>query len=98
MMLAVDRLTAEELRSIDAYEQIGHLNALFGEVKRCGDEKRAAIDAFSSAKIAALSDNSVPAKALVIQAKGRLDKATVSISIRKEQIRVLQTLLRAVPA
>jgi hypothetical protein len=95
--MKVDRLTTDELRALDAYEQIGALNELFGEIKRLGDDKNKAMDLLGDAKILAIEEPSPTNKAMVIRATSTRDKLTTMLSVRKEQIRILQTLLKAVP-
>ncbi len=97
--MLIDSLTAEELRALDAYGQIGALNDLCREMKRLADERRREIDRHADARIALLgASDRIELKASVIDAKRRIDKIACEISARKEQAKILQTLLRAVPA
>jgi hypothetical protein len=97
--LAVDRLSSAELRALDAVEQGNVLNDLFNELKRLADLKVIAIDGVADARIRAISAG-IPASRSpeVIDARRKQDKITAAIAARKEQIKILQTLIRAVPS
>jgi hypothetical protein len=98
-VLKIDGLSTEEVRALDAVRQIEALNDLFGETKRLADEKQREIDRHTDARIALLSDaKNVVLKASVLDRKRRIDKLSCIISARKEQTKILQTLLRSVPS
>lgn len=97
--MSIDDLSAEELRCLDAAGQIGLLNDLCREIAILAKMKRAAIDTHATARIAAIrAANDPESKAAVINAKRVVDGLSVTISARKEQAKILQTLLRSIPA
>lgn len=89
--------TPAEMRSLDAVEQIGLLDAIYAEIASLGKLKQTALDNLAAARIAVLNDPTSERKAIVIDTKCQLDKIGVALSTRKEQTKILQTLLRAVP-
>ena len=89
--------TPAEMRALDALEQIGILDAIYAEMNALGKVKQTALDNLAAARIAALNESTNERKALVINAKCQLDKVGVALSTRKEQAKILQTLLRAQP-
>jgi len=89
--------TPAEMRALDTIDQIGVLDAIYAEINMLGKHKQTALDNLAAARIAVLNDASTERKALVIDAKCKLDKVGVALSTRKEQAKILQTLLRAVP-
>lgn len=97
-VLDVDRLTAAELRALSFGEQVEVLNSLFSELQRLADVKCLAIDVLADAKMQAIkAPDSADCKANVIDAKRDFDKVGVAIQARKQQVSVLQTLVRGVP-
>ncbi len=95
-MSLIDK-TPAEMRALDAVEQIGILDAIYAEIATLGKHKQTALGNLAAAKIAAIHDKSDVQKALAIDAKCKLDIIGVALSTRKEQAKILQTLLRAVP-
>ncbi len=89
--------TPAELRSLEAIEQIETLDAIYAEIQTLGKVKQTALDNLAAARIAVLNEATPERKAIVIDAKCKLDKVGVALSTRKEQAKILQTLLRAVP-
>lgn len=80
--------------ALDGINRICHLNDLCREIKRLGDDKERALDIQADAKIALLSDpKNVQAKTNVINAKRVIDKLGAAISTRKEQAKILQTVI-----
>lgn len=98
MSLAIDGMTDEEVRALDAYAQACALSDLIGELKRLKDAKNAALSARRNARIEAIG-KAVPfaRDVAVIEAQATLDLLANEIALRKEQRSILQTLLRAVP-
>ena len=89
--------TPADLRSLEAIEQIETLDAIYAEIQTLGKLKQTALDNLAAARIAVLNEATPERKAIVINAKCQLDKIGVALSTRKEQAKILQTLLRAVP-
>ncbi len=89
--------TPAEMRALDALTQIRILDAIYAELKTLGDHKQTALDNLAAARIAVLNEATNERKALVIDAKCKFDKIGVALSTRKEQAKILQTLLRAQP-
>lgn len=84
---------------MDAAAQIYVLNDLYGELKRLGYEKIAALEARHAARLNAIANDVLYTRfPSCLEAQLRIDKATSLIGVRKEQVRILQTLLRAVPS
>jgi hypothetical protein len=96
-MMKADRLTAEELRALDAYEQASLLNDLFGEVGRLGRLKQEVINALYDAKILLIQEKTDESKVTLERAKKAKDNVDAEIAYRKEQVKILQTLLRVTP-
>ncbi len=90
-----DQLSAEEMRALDVAARYAVLNDLYGEVKRLGDVKIAAIDAHASARIVAARSPEPEHKARVLETRRDLDIVNAAIQARKMQVSILQTLLRS---
>ena len=90
-----DQLSAEEMRALDVAARYAVLNDLYGEVKRLGDVKIAAIDAHASARIIAARSPEPEHKARVLETRRDLDIVNAAIQARKMQVSILQTLLRS---
>ena len=90
-----DQLSAEEMRALDVAARYAVLNDLYGEVKRLGDLKIAAIDAHASARIVAARSPEPEHKARVLETRRDLDIVNAAIQARKMQVSILQTLLRS---
>lgn len=90
-----DAMSAEEMRALDVSARYAVLNDLYGEVKRLGDIKIAAIDAHASARIIAARSPEPDNKARVLECKRDLDVVGAAIQARKMQVSILQTLLRS---
>ena len=90
-----DQLSAEEMRALDVAARYAVINDLYGEVKRLGDLKIAAIDAHASARIIAARSPEPEHKARVIESKRDVDVVAAAVAARKLQISILQTLLRS---
>ena len=90
-----DQLSAEEMRALDVAARYAVLNDLYGEVKRLGDLKIAAIDAHASARIIAARSPEPDNKARVLETRRDLDVVGAAIQARKMQVSILQTLLRS---
>ena len=90
-----DQLSAEEMRALDVVARYAVLNDLYGEVKRLGDLKIAAIDAHASARIIAARSPEPDNKARVLETRRDLDVVGAAIQARKMQVSILQTLLRS---
>lgn len=98
MSLTVDRLSPAEIRALDAARQIGILDELFGEMKRLAELKVEAIDLRAVRRIAAINDGRKPQSCpKFIEAQSSLDQLATWISARRQQVSILQTLLR-IPA
>jgi len=97
-MIAYDKFTDEERNALDAIEQIRALNDLCGELKRIKSEKDDALGSRHAARLQAISEGvAFNRHAACLDAQLRVDRATNALATRKEQIRVLQTLLRSIP-
>ena len=90
-----DSLSAEEMRALDVAARYAVLNDLYGEIKRLGDVKIAAIDAHASARILAARSPEPQHKARVIESKRDVDVVAAAIAARKMQVSILQSLLRS---
>ncbi len=90
-----DQLSAEEMRALDIAARYAVLNDLYGEAKRLGDVKIAAIDAHASARIVAARSPEPEHKARVLETRRDLDIVNAAIQARKMQVSILQTLLRS---
>lgn len=97
-MIAYDKLTDEERNALDAAGQIEALNSMYGELKRIKSEKDEALESRHTARLQAISEG-VPfgRHAACLQAQLRVDKIANALATRKEQISLLQTLLRSIP-
>lgn len=94
--LTVDRYSPAELRALDAYAQLSALDELFGEMKRLADLKVEAIGLHAAARIHALNENRKPTECpKVIEGKCNVDKLATIITARRQQISILQTILRS---
>lgn len=97
--LAIDRLSPEELRALDAWEQASALNDLAAEIKRIGDKMQECHDRIYTARRSRLDgDDTLKARTDELEAKRDLDKLKIALGVRKEQTKIFQTLLRAIPA
>jgi len=106
--IALDDLTAAELRTLDQGQQLALLSELLGAIKYMGELKCEAIDILAAKKMFCLVDlyedgdlagkQKPENKAAVVEAKAPVDKLTIMISARKQQSSVLQTLLRSTPS
>lgn len=90
-------LSADEIRKLDAYGQVGLLSWLYDEIKRLSDLKIQAVLAHHEAKALARSDKSDAAKATVDRAEGLEKALTIEISCRSKQATILQTFMRTIP-
>ena len=92
MSISIDGLTADELKALDAHEQLAALSDICGDVKRLSDEKKREIDKKFDAKIAlVLSPTDAQRKVALLEATRRIDKLNCEISMRKQQQQNLQT-------
>lgn len=86
------------LRSLDFPRLVGLLDALYGELDHLGKLKMEAIDALAAAQMAQVSAQEPEARIGVIRARAVRDKLDIALSGRRQQVRIVQTLLRAAPA
>jgi hypothetical protein len=98
--IALDDLTAAELRTLDQGQQLALLSELLGAIKYMGELKCDAIDVLALAKMKCLTDlvDGRPKpenKSEVVKAKAPVDKLTIMISARKQQSSTLQTMIRS---
>lgn len=100
--ISADRLTPEELRSLDAARQYALLNDLYGEIGRLGRAREEHTWALRTARQAVLLCAPGPEKqqalAAKLDAEAMRDALKVEYDYRREQVKILQTLLRAPPA
>lgn len=97
--LPIDDLSAAEMRALDFGRQVDALNDLFVELKRLSDLRMQALDLRADARMRLCHEPRDPElRAREIDAKRSFDKLGVAISARKEQVRILQTLVRATGA
>lgn len=93
-MLEIDALSTAELDALDVAKRLHHLNELYREVKRLGDDKERALDILGDARIALCDDpKDADLKKVKLNAERVLHKLTCSISTRKLQISALQTVI-----
>jgi hypothetical protein len=90
------------MRALGAWEQAGALNELLQEIKRLGDSISDANNRVTDAKIALLKvrggDTFFELKRTVLDNTRKMQNVKTALQGRKEQIKILQTLLRAIPA
>lgn len=82
---------------MDAQQQLGVLDQLFGEIKKLADLRCEAIDLHADARMRAIDEPTSENKRAIIDAKRSIDKASVMLACRKSQASILQTALRSVP-
>jgi len=96
-VIDADRYSAAEFRVLDVRRQMDILGELYAELKRLGDLKVMALDVLGDKRMAEKRMPCREAQALVIDAKRHVDMFATAISTRREQVKILQTLVRAVP-
>lgn len=93
-MLEIDGLSTAELDALDVAKRLHHLNELYREVKRLGDDKERALDIRADAKIALCDDpKDADLKKTKIHADRVVEKLACAIATRKLQISALQTTI-----
>ena len=89
-----DALTPDELRTLDHEQRIGVLAWLYFELKRIGDLKDEALELEGIAKINALDNPGNASKKALLLAQKDVKKCSNFLQVRREQIRLLQTITR----
>ena len=95
--MKIDGLTGQELHALSAWEQAETLNELCAELGRLGDIRKKCATALYDAKILLLSSPTLTNRELLLRAQASLERVKVELSTRREQIRIIQSLLRATP-
>jgi hypothetical protein len=102
MALRIDGLTAAEMRSLSAFEQAECLSDLLTEIGALGRLRRSNTDQMRDTKKAVLRavDRAArdAAKLDLLDAQAMRDGLKIEMDYRKDQVKILQTLLRAIPA
>lgn len=97
-MVSLDGLSREDLLKLGAWEQAQALLELSFEIKHLTDKKIDANTRFRAAQMVAVDNPSKENKVAVIAAKAVVEKLTIEMAGRKEQVKILQTALRSTPA
>lgn len=97
MPLSIDGLSGAELHALDGWHQAEALNELCAELGRIGEIRKRCAQALYDAKISLLSSPSIENKEVLLRAQAALERVKVELSTRREQTRILQSLLRSVP-
>lgn len=97
MSLSIDGLSGQELARFDAWKQAEALNELCAELGKLGEIRKRCAQALYDAKIGLLSSPSIENKELLLRAQAALERVKVELSTRREQTKILQSLLRATP-
>lgn len=97
MPIPIDALTGSELQALDAWHQAAALNDIMAELGRLGELRKKCSNALYDAKIGLLRDSSVDNKELLLRSQAALERIKTEISTRREQARILQSLIRAIP-
>lgn len=97
MSVSIDGLTGSELHQLDAWHTAEALNELCAELGKLGAMRKKCAQALYDAKIALLSSPSIENKELLLRAQAGLERVKIELSTRREQVRILQSLLRSTP-
>jgi hypothetical protein len=95
--LSIDGLSGSELHQLDVYGQAEALNELMAELGLLGNVRKQCASHLYDAKIALLTNSSTDNKALLLRAQAAMERVKTEIATRREQARILQSLIRATP-
>lgn len=93
--LAIESLTAEEVRALDLRQQVDALSDCLHAGKELGRELITATSQLATARVAALRGPSDDTKSAVIMRKAILDTIALRARSLREMRSILQSLIRA---
>ncbi len=97
MPIPIDALTGRELHALSAWDQAAALNDIMAELGRLGELRKKCSTALYDAKIGLLRSTSVENKELLLRSQAALERIKTEIATRREQAKILQSLIRAIP-